>query len=172
MDLRKTLLLAHDLFTNEGIDHALIGGLAMVNLGLTRATIDVDLLIDVENKDKAKNILHKNGFNIVHETNDFLQFSGIGLIDILLAQRPISREMLKNANLIPELNIKCLAPEDIIGLKIQAFSNDVSREFQDKADIQFLIENYPALDWVKIKSYSDLFNKWNEIEKIKNKTHI
>jgi hypothetical protein len=172
MDLRKTLLLAHDLLDSEKIDHALIGGLAMVNLGLTRATIDVDLLIEDENKDKARTLLINNGFTISYETPDFLQFSGIGLLDILLAKRPISREMLKNATLVSEINIKCLLPEDIIGLKIQAFSNDISREFQDKADIQFLIENYLNLDWNKIKSYADLFSKWSEIEEIKNKINI
>ena len=107
MDLRKTLLLAHDLLDSEKIDHALIGGLAMVNLGLTRATIDVDLLIEDENKEKARTLL---------------------------------------------INI--------------------SREFQDKADIQFLIENYLNLDWNKIKSYADLFSKWSEIEEIKNKINI
>jgi hypothetical protein len=172
MDLKKTLLFTHDLFQNEGIDHALIGGLALVNLGLARATVDVDLLIDAEDKDKAKNLLLKNGFSLAFESAEFLQFTGLGYLDILLAQRPISREMLKNATIINEINIKCLLPEDIIGLKIQAYTNDPSREFQDKADIQFLIENYSQMDWKKIRSYADLFSKWNEIEEIKNKTNV
>lgn len=172
MDLRKTLLFTHDLFTSAGIDHALIGGLAMVNLGLQRATIDVDFLIEVENKEKTKELLLKNGFNLSAESSEFMQFTGLGYIDILLAKRPISKKMLQDAKISTELNIKCLLPEDIIGLKIQALSNDPSREFQDKADIQFLIENYPNMDWEKIKSYSDLFNKWDEIEQIKNKAHF
>lgn len=45
--------------------------------------------------------------------------------------------------------------EDIIGLKIQACTNDPSREFQDKADFQFLIENVESLDWQRIQSYAD-----------------
>ena len=172
MDLRKTLLLAHDLLDSANIDHALIGGLAMVSLGLSRATIDVDLIIEENNKDKAKELLIKNGFTLSYETPDFLQFSGIGLLDLLLAKRPMSREMLKQATLVSEINIKCLRPEDIIGLKIQAFCNDPSREFQDKADIQFLIENHSNLDWNKIKSYAELFGKWGDIEEIKNKINI
>ncbi len=172
MDLRKTLLFAHTLLEDHKIDHALIGGLAMVNLGLIRATVDVDLIIEEENKSKLKELFVKNGFNLVAETDDFLQFTGIGHVDVLLARRPISRQMLKNASLIKDLNIKSLLPEDIIGLKIQAFSNDKSREFQDKADIQFLIENYKDLDWKKIKGYADLFNKWSEIEEIKNNINV
>ena len=117
----------------------------------------------------AKKVLKDNGFELKFESAEFLQFSGIGYLDILLAQRPISREMLKNATIIPHINIKCLLPEDIIGLKIQAYTNDSSREFQDKADIQFLIENYQNMNWDKIKSYADLFSKWSEIEIIKNK---
>ncbi len=144
----------------------------MVNLGLSRATIDVDLLIEFENKMKAEDLLCKNGFILVHESDEFLQFQGIGLLDILLAKRPLSRKMLKSASLIESLQIKCLLPEDIIGLKIQAFSNDPSREFQDKSDIQFLIQNRAGLDWVKIKEYAELFDKWDEIEAIKNKTNL
>ena len=172
MDLRKTLFFVHNLLDANKIDHALIGGLALVNLGLVRATIDVDLIIEEENKLKVKELLNTNGFNIIAETEEFLQFGGLGYVDILIARRPISREMLKNATLINELNIKCLLPEDIIGLKIQAYSNDKSREFQDKADIQYLIENYSNMNWKKIKDYADLFSKWNEIEEIKNKINL
>lgn len=171
MELRKTLQFVHDLLTQAHIDHALIGGLAMVNFGLDRATIDVDLIIDEVHKTVAKEVLLKNNFNLVHESEDVLQFEGIGYVDILLARRPISREMIKNATIIPDLQIKCLKAEDIIGLKIQAFSNDPSREFQDKADIQFLLQD-EGLDWNQIKSYADLFGKGGELEEIKKKIKL
>jgi hypothetical protein len=171
LELRKTLQFVHDLLTQANIDHALIGGLAMVNFGLDRATVDVDLIIDEVNKTSVKELLQKNNFNLTHESEDVLQFVGIGYVDILLARRPISREMIKNATIIPDLQIKCLRAEDIIGLKIQAYSNDPSREFQDKADIQFLLQD-ESLDWNKIKSYADLFGKGEELEEIKKKVKL
>jgi len=55
----------------------------------------------------------------------------------------------------------------LIGLKIQAYKNDKSREFQDKADIQFLISSLENLDWDQIKKYADLFDEWEVISEIK-----
>lgn len=171
MDLRKTLTFVHDLFEKNKIDHALIGGLAMVNYGVDRSTVDVDLIIDEVNKENALNLLLMNGFILSFKSDEVLQFSGLGYLDLLIARRPISKEMLKNAQNIPEINIKCLQIEDIIGLKIQAYSNDSSREFQDKADIQFLLE-HNNVNWKKIKEYADLFNRWSDLEDIKKKINV
>ena len=60
-----------------------------------------------------------------------------------------------------------LGPEDIIDLKIQAYSNNRKRAFQDKVDIEALIEKYDKLDWDRIKFYTDQFGEWGVIEKIK-----
>lgn len=169
MNLRATLKLAHSLLDQNGIDHAMIGGLAMACYGSTRATVDLDLLIREENKDKAKALLLKNGFTLVNESEEVLQFAGMGYIDILLARRPISQQILKDANSDGPEGIRFVKTEDLIGLKIQAYINDPSRELQDKADIQFLIENVDNMDWDRIKSYADLFNQWNAINEIKNK---
>jgi hypothetical protein len=68
------------------------------------------------------------------------------------------------------LKVRVLKAEDIIGLKIQAYVNDRSREFQDKADIQNLIKANPALDWARVKKYADLFGEWPTIEAIRKTT--
>lgn len=54
---------------------------------------------------------------------------------------------------------------DIIGLKIQAYKNDASRELQDKADIQKLLA-WPKINLVEVKKYADLFCEWPVIEKL------
>lgn len=172
MNLRTTLKLAHNLLNDNQIDHALIGGLALACYGSTRATIDLDLLVHEENKAKVKKLLLDNGFTLVHESEEVLQFSGLGYIDIILARRPISQSILSNSNSGGPEGIKFVKTEDLIGLKIQAYTNDPSRELQDKADIQFLIENVTSLDWEKIKSYADLFKQWEVINDIKNKIKL
>lgn len=51
-----------------------------------------------------------------------------------------------------------LQPEDIIGLKIQAFINDPSRKSLDLADIEALMRIHGArLDWQLVESYFSLF---------------
>lgn len=169
INLRQTLRLAQQALEDADIDYALIGGLALANLGIHRATVDVDLLVDGQKKDIAKQVLQKMGFELTIETEEVLQFSGIGLLDLLLANREPTQNMLKRAWKIKQTNLKCLTPEDIIGLKIQAYSNDPRREFQDKADIVSLIENYPDLDWQRVKDYASLFDQWPEIERLRSK---
>jgi hypothetical protein len=167
MSIHKTLALAVKALTEAGIDHALIGGMALGGLGIHRATADVDFLIDGEKKDLAREILSKNGFSLVTETAEVLHFSGFGPLDLLLARRNSTREMLKHAKILPKLGVKCLAPEDIIGLKIQAYINEPRRALQDKADIASLIQMHKSMDWTRIRCYADMFGEWPEIEKLR-----
>ncbi len=169
MNLRATLKLTHSLLDQNKIPHALIGGLALACYGSTRATVDLDLLIREEHKDRIKTLFLNNGFNLAYESEEVLQFSGLGYVDVLLARRPISQKILTEANSNGPEGIDFVKSEDLIGLKIQAYVNDSSRELQDKADIQFLIENVESLDWQRIKSYADLFQQWEVINDIKNK---
>ena len=73
--------------------------------------------------------------------------------------------MLKNSIINDDLKVSILQPEDLIGLKIQAYKNDASRALQDKADIQKLLE-LKNINIEIVKKYADLFNEWAEIEKI------
>jgi hypothetical protein len=165
INLRKTLNDAHLTLQRAGVSHALIGGFALASYGQQRATSDIDLLADGSKKALIKSELLKNGFKIRYESDEVLQFDGIGFLDILLAHRPLSLKMLERANLNSDLNIYILKAEDLIGLKIQAYKNDSTRELQDKADIQKLLL-LPNLDMESVQKYAELFNEWPQIQKL------
>jgi hypothetical protein len=165
LDLRKTLLDASSALKKAGISHALIGGFAMATYGHHRTTVDVDFLADGSKKEAIKTTLLGIGFQLVFESDEVLQFSGPGLLDILLANRPLSLEMLEQAQQNAQLGVYVVRPEDIIGLKIQAYKNDPTRELQDKADIQKLLST-SNINLTLVKKYADLFNEWTVIEKI------
>jgi hypothetical protein len=169
MNLRATLKLAHTLLEQQHIPHALIGGLAMACYGSTRATVYLDLLVREENKIAVKDLFLNHGFTLVNESLEVLQFAGLGYVDVLLARRPISQKILAEANKEGPEGIHYVKVEDLIGLKIQAYVNDPSRELQDKADIQFLIETEEAMDWDRVRGHADLFNQWDAINEIKIK---
>jgi hypothetical protein len=171
MSLRETIRIAHDALSKAGIDHVLIGGFALSGHGVDRATRDIDLLIHGDKGSAAKTVLSSAGFVVHHETREVIQLrkSGTGDLDLLLAHRPLSQEMLSRAQVIPPLSIKCARAEDIIGLKIQAYVNDPKRELQDKADIQALISKCPGLDWARIQKYAELFGQWDAIQEIRDK---
>ncbi len=168
INLRKTLSLTHQLFEQNHIKHALIGGFALSTYGIHRATFDIDLIVEAEKKDIIKKLMLENGFILRFESSEVLQYTGVGFVDILLASRPLSLKMLENSTLNNELQINILKPEDIIGLKIQAYKNDSSRELQDKADIQNLLK-LPQIDIEKVKSYAELFGEWSIIQKLMSK---
>ena len=168
INLRKTLSEAKFSLQSAGVDHALIGGFALAVYGNHRATSDIDILADGTKKELIKSALLGKGFVLRHESNEVLQFSGVGFLDIVLANRPLSQEMLKLAKMNQELGILILRAEDIIGLKIQAYKNDPSRELQDKADIQKLL-TLPSINVSDVKKYADLFEEWPIIQKLQSK---
>ncbi len=165
INLRKTLNEAHLALQNAQVEHALIGGFALATYGLHRATADIDFLANGLKKELIKKCLTSAGFKIRNETNEVLQFTGVGFLDIILANRPLSLEMLTQAQENMDLGIYVLKPEDLIGLKIQAYKNDSARMLQDKSDIQNLLK-MPNLDMNKIKKYADLFQEWSDIERL------
>ena len=172
MGLRETLKLVHRLLDEAQVPHALIGGLALASYGSPRATDDLDLLVAEEHKDLVCMVFEKNGFRRTNSSLEVLQFSGLGYVDILLARRPITQGLLTNAKKLGPEGMSVVGPEGIIGLKIQAYVNDPSRELQDKADIQFLLHNIENLDWAQIWEYADLFNQRSALAEIKKKAEL
>lgn len=170
--LIKTLKSAQKALDAAGIDYALIGGMALGGRGVHRTTLDVDLLIDGEKRDQAKTVLESVGFQLRTETEEVLHYAGIGKLDLLLANRKPTKEMLQRAQVLPKLKIKSVSAEDLIALKIQAYTNDPDREPQDKADIIALIRNNQNLDWDQIKQYAEIFDEWPVIEAIRKKYDV
>lgn len=140
----------------------------MAGLGVHRATMDVDLLIDGGQRDAARSALQAAGFELQAETPEVLHFTGAGSLDLLLANREPTQDMLRRARVLESVQIRCVGAEDIIGLKIQAYVNNPKRMLQDKADIAALIEKHSDLDWARVKRYADLFDQWAAIEKIRS----
>ncbi len=168
MNLKDLLLSVHNALQNANVEHILIGAFAMAHYGVQRATGDIDFLIDESDRKSALLSLQNLGFKIFRTTDEVIQLEGPGSVDFLLAKRPLSREMIKNAQPIAPFNVKCISIEGLIGLKIQAYYNDPKRELKDKADILSLIEQYPTIQWDQVKQYADLFNAWDDILKLKS----
>jgi hypothetical protein len=168
MGLRETLYSTDQILTDAGVEHALIGGLALAMFGIHRATFDVDFLVNGGQKDSAAAALKQAGWLLQLETKEVLHFTGKGQVDLLLANRPLSLEMLATAQ-VGTGGLKCVSPEGLIGLKIQAYKNDREREFQDKADIKSLIRNYPSMQWAKVKEFADLFSEWAFVDSLREK---
>ena len=166
MGLKECLIKSHQLLDENQVAHALIGGMALSAFGVFRATEDIDYLVDGEKWALVREIFLGESLRLCFSSSEVLQFEGSYKVDFLFANRPLSKEMLANSQLGP-LGIKYVGAEELIGLKIQAFSNQPHRKLKDLADIQALLDKNPNLDWKKIKNYADLFDQWRELEKLK-----
>ena len=176
MDFRAVLKLIGEDFHKEGVRYALIGGFALGALGVPRATIDLDFIVDSDDLNKIDRILKACGYNRVYESEDAAQYISdmavFGGIDFLLAHRSISRRMIEQA-LEKELfsrKLKVLRPEDVIGLKIQALSNDETRAAKEYLDIESLLGLYKKnLDWSLLEEYFTLFDLGSKYQEYRNK---
>jgi hypothetical protein len=82
--------------------------------------------------------------------------------------------MLDRAKDLPVLggkhSLKTAQPEDVIGLKVQAMSNDPERRAQDQSDIEGLMDRYGSqLDWNRIVEYYDVFGLADDVKTLREK---
>jgi hypothetical protein len=173
MDFRKVIESIVKEFSDQQIDFALVGGLAVSLYVQPRTTMDVDILLLSNDVKKAKKVFLEMGYKVVFESSDIVTFVsskvGLGRVDVQLAHRAPSVEMLNRANVIdlfPKIKIKVLKPMDIIGLKVQAYNNDPSRYHKDMADIQELAKLVSKKDLVVVQNYFKMFSKEKDFEAI------
>ncbi|MDT8286801.1 MAG: nucleotidyl transferase AbiEii/AbiGii toxin family protein [Elusimicrobiales bacterium] len=176
MDLKHALQELVEGFDANGIDAALIGGFALGALGMPRATMDIDFLVDRAALDELepfmtglgykKEFVSENVSQYVHAGPDALE------VDFLHAFRPVSMKMLREALSVDVfgggMKVKVLRPEDIIGLKVQAIVNNPDRKNRDTADIEALAVT-AGLDWPRIGSYYSMFGMEKDFEALKSK---
>jgi hypothetical protein len=179
MDFTKVLGKIISEFEKHKIAYGLIGGYALGLYGVTRATEDLDFLIDKQHNDFLKSLLKKNLYEIVNTTDNVIQFehpAGIlGSLDFIYAFRQPSLEMLKRVIIKKVLNntltLKVLIPEDLIGLKVQAFVNNPARKHRDLDDIKnLMVIAYKDLNWQLIEQHFSLFNLAGMFKELKNET--
>lgn len=178
MDFEKVLTFLLENFKKYNIRYALIGGFALHAAGYTRATQDLDMLILKDDVSKAQKLLLNIGYSIAHQSEDVINFKGalkeLGQVDFLLAHRGYTKNMLKRARecdiMHGKLKVKVITPEDIIGLKIQASSNDPSRHSRDFADIEELLKRHAdQLDLPLLREYFSLFEREAELDELLRK---
>jgi nitrogen regulatory protein PII len=131
----------------QRVRYALVGGVAMAFYTEPRFTRDIDILVDPEDFQKAKDILEKNGYSesaspwtfrtVAIELHRFLKVANEEdemLIDILVAKDEEVRKVIQNAVEAEseEGRVMLANKEDLIWLKRTRDSK------QDQADIEKL----------------------------------
>ena len=156
MDFERVLRDLVSDFSEREVPYAMIGGFALGALGIPRATIDLDFLVARDALPQVDEIMQLRGYRLQFRSENVSHFvsdsAPLGQVDFLHAFRVISTGMLQRALELPafagSLQIRTLRPEDIIGLKVQALTNDPRRERRDLVDVELLAERYSGeIDW-------------------------
>lgn len=178
MDFKATLAALIEVFERENIRYAVIGGFALGMLGVPRATVDLDFLIEKDDLEKIGRIMKSHSYDCVYQSENVSQYVSpvkiFGEVDFLHAFRAISRKMLERAKEVDifegKAKIKVLLPEDIIGLKVQSLANDPKRLSKEYADIEALMDYHKEfLDWQIIEEYFTVFGLNDKFLELKAK---
>ncbi|MDJ0869654.1 MAG: hypothetical protein QNK03_26375 [Myxococcota bacterium] len=169
MDLRSVLLEIHTALDDASIAHALIGGLALAAHGAARATVNLDLQADGARTNDIDALLRERGYEALHRSDDVANYASRdaarGRVDFLFARRPHGRAMLERAapHRVLENELRVVDAADLIGLKVQASSNDPARRHADLADIERVLA-HGDVDLERVREYFRLFDREKELD--------
>lgn len=145
-----------------GIDYALIGGVAVNLHGVLRATADLDMLMRSEDAEPAHHVFVEHGYEPIDRREDIASYVRHGeRLDVLFARRPISRNLLARASEygLSELRLRAISVEGLVGLKVQALSDD-PRRLKDLNDLVELFKVHrDRMDLDEVRTYFRLFNR-------------
>ncbi|MDP2602115.1 MAG: nucleotidyltransferase family protein [Deltaproteobacteria bacterium] len=178
MDFELVLKTLMAEFSRLEIRCAVIGGFALGVLGAPRQTLDLDFLVHRDDLPKLDRSLTALGYSRVFQSENVSQYRhsevAWGSVDFVHAFRKISLAMLDRAKDYPAFggkqSLRTVQPEDIIGLKVQAMSNDPERRAQEQIDIEKLMGRFGnRLDWDRIQEFYDVFGIEEEAKKLRER---
>jgi hypothetical protein len=180
MDFRRTAERLLKAFEMEGVRYGLIGGFALGLWGVHRSTVDIDFLVHRDDLPKVDRIMRALGYESRFRSENVSQFTSplaaFGEVDFLHAFREAAVGMLERAEerevFSGALTLRVVRPEDLIGLKVQAMTNDERRQAGDLADIEALLDLHgKTVDWERIEGYFALFDGEDLFAALKEKYH-
>lgn len=144
--LKHVLAIICSRFSQEGIDHALIGAMAMAYYGLPRYTADIDLLASNRHRRAVGRIMTAIGLECYQDAARFAQFTSelglYGKVDVMFVQTTDGHAMLDRAVVVDDSitgAVPVVQPTDYAVLKLLAIANNPERDAHDTADLDALI---------------------------------
>ena len=174
MNFRKVLKILLDFFNSNNVRFAVIGAFGLSAYGLSRMTQDMDFVMEKASQSTILSYLESLGYKTLYVSTGYSNHlhteQDMGRLDFVYVDGETAETIFSNAeNKLFDVDIilPVPKPEHIAAMKIFAMKNDASREYQEMADLQFLL-SLPDVDRDKIKGYFEhygLLEKYEEIEK-------
>ncbi len=175
MDFPKVLKSVAGFFESEGLKYAAIGAFGLHAYGLTRATSDLDFVVESRAQDRLVPFLEGLGYETLHRSSGYSNHlhpdSTMGRLDFVYVSGETTRQIFESAEkklVLGDIAVAVPRPEHLAAMKIHAMKNDPQRTFQEMADILFLLR-LPQIDEQEVKAYFEkegLLERFNELKNI------
>ena len=171
MDIRAALFAIHRGLVEREVEHALIGGFALAAHGAGRGSVSLDWIADGLRVDVIDELLRSSGYERVHLTHNVGNYVSrdpvTGRIDFLFVRRERGVAILRRATECAVFGetVRVVDASDLIGLKVQAYSNNPSRRVRDLADVDRLLE-FGEVDLARVRDYFRLFDREQDLDEL------
>ncbi len=159
MDFASVLVRMVSFFRGEGCSFAVVGAFGLHAYGLSRATGDLDFVVDAVCRERLILFLESLGYETLYASSGYSNHlhsdNALGRVDISYVRDDTSISLFAGATqtfMVQGLAVPVPRPEHLAAMKILAMKNDPSRTLQELADIQFLL-GLPGIDEEEIHGY-------------------
>ena len=180
MDFAKVLAEVARFLDQQRVRWGVAGAIALHAHGLSRATSDLDLVVEDKARKALLPFLDSLGYERLYASEGFSnhlhpQASG-GRLDFIYVDSQTAELLFSRAarvEIFPGTAALLPRPEHLAAMKVLAMKNNPSRMLQDLADIQFLL-GLPGVDENEIRGYFEkhgLLAKFDEIKRTRDPGH-
>jgi hypothetical protein len=174
VEFAKALKLVAAFLEKGDVRYAIIGALGLHAYGLTRATVDLDFVVEEKGRADLVRYLESLGYETLNVSDGFSNhvhpLSSLGRIDCVYVDETTATVLFSNARALPVLPGQT-APvpraEHLAAMKILAMKNDPTRTFKEMGDIQYLL-SLPGVDEHEIRRHFEkhgLESRFHEIKR-------
>lgn len=159
---------------DRGFRYCVAGAFALHGHGVTRATVDLDFVVESRAQAALLAQLRSLGYEELHASagysNHVHPLPALGRVDFIYVEDRTADALfagIKRVEFLPGLVIPIPRAEHLAAMKVLAMKNDPSRTFQEMADIQAIL-GLPGIDEQEIRGYFErqgLEERFHEIKR-------
>ena len=159
MDVARVVGRLADFLDAEGAPLALVGAHAFLAYGVTRSTVDLDLLTEQRVQDRLVRFLESLGYETLHRSDGYSNHLHAdptwGRVDVVYVDERTSDVLFGGAREVATIGgraLKLPRPEHLVAMKVQAVKNDPERTLKDLSDIRDLLR-VAEVDEAEVRAY-------------------
>jgi hypothetical protein len=146
-------------FEREGVQYAVIGGLALQAFGYSRFTRDIDFVTERGALPRIVAFAESLGYETLHVSDGYsnhLHPDPIkGRVDFMYVDEETAGKLFPQTSLklvLGDLHVRIPRPEHLAAMKAISMKNSPQRVLIDSPDVQFLL-SLPEIDRSEVREY-------------------